>query len=248
MRPPAPFDLDRFAASRNDRPNQFVGVRFSPEGVFLPEPGNTVVRHVVPGSPTERALVDLRARMQALPWAHKFAWTDVESYHMTVFNGLIVTGREPGLWPADMALDMEIAATTPLIDERLAGFEGPGRFDMAIHEVTPFGLTLTGATDADERTARNWRDALTEPFGYRSPGHETYAFHITMAYMIDWLPDDLIAEYRSALAELTAEMREKVPVVDLGPPAFCSFTDMNWFEPVRVLPGSGVEPVVGRRG
>ena len=42
-------------------------------------------------------------------------------------------------------------------------------------------------------------------------------------------------------------MRENVPFIELGPPAFCSFTDMNWFEPVRVLPGSGVEAVVERR-
>lgn len=233
--------LDALTRSSNSVPNKYLGQRFDRDGTFLPEPGNTVVRHVVSGSDTELALLDLREKLQALPAAGLFTFTAPTSLHMTLFQGVIDTEREPAVWPEALPLDMPIYATTEYFAARLADFQGPGPFSMRIAAVTPFGLTLTGATEEDERTARAWRDALCEPFGYRSPGHDSYRFHTTLAYIMDWLPDDLIGPYQAALAELTEEMQARVPVVELGPPAFCTFEDMNAFPPVLVLPGSEEE-------
>lgn len=235
---PPKFSLEAITRSANSAPNRFVGVRFDEDGVFLPEGGNTVVRHVVPESETEATLHELRERIRALPWGHRFAFTDASSLHMTVFNGAIETCREPGFWPAEMALDAPMDQVTAHLAKRLDGFSGPGPFDMRISEITPFGLTLTGTTDKDEETARAWRDALTEPFGYRSPNHDSYVFHVTLAYIIDWLPDEMVADYKAALAEFTAEFQRRVPVLELGPPAFCTFADMNAFPAAMTLPGS----------
>jgi len=244
MARPELFRIENHAASAHAEPNRYVGSRFSEEGVFLPEAGNTVVRHVVPGSDTEAALIGLRERLRELPWGHRCAFTDVASLHMTVFEGVIETRRLAEYWPKALPVEAPLDEVTGYLAGRLEDFEGPGPFDMRIAEVTPFGLTLTGATDADETTARAWREALTEPFTYRSPSHDAYTFHVTLAYIIDWIPDDLIPDYKQALAELTKEFRERVPVVELGPPAFCTFTDMNGFPPVRILPGTGLDPAV----
>ena len=100
----------------------------------------------------------------------------------------------------------------------------------------------------DDMVKRAWRDSLTKPFTYRSPGHDAYTFHVTLAYIIDWIPDDLVPGYRQALAELTEEFRRRVPVVELGPPAFCTFADMNGFPPVMNLPGTGLPPAVAAPG
>jgi hypothetical protein len=238
---PRPLNLEAFSRSANPEPNRYLGSRFSQDGVFLPEAGNTVVRHVVPGSETQAALIELRERLRALPWGHRFAFTEVPSLHMTVFEGAIETRRKDHYWPADLPLDTELGAVTAHLAGRLKGFEGPGPFDMRIFEVTPFGLTLTGATDKDKQMARAWRDALTEPFGYRSPSHDSYFFHVTLAYIIDWLPDEMIGDYKAALAELTREFQRRIPVVELDPPAFCTFADMNAFPPVIKLAESAAE-------
>ena len=238
---PKPFDLEAFKETANSGPNRYVGVRFDDRGTFLPEAGNTVVRHVIPGSDTATALIELRERLRALPWGHRFAFTDASSLHMTVFEGVIETRREPDYWPKDLPLDAPLEAVTEYLAQRLENFEGSGPFDMRIFEVTPFGLTLTGATDKDEQTARAWRDALTEPFGYRSPNHGSYTFHTTLAYIIDWIPDEMIADYRAVLAALTEEFQRRIPVIELGPPALCTFEDMNAFPPVMTLSGSAAE-------
>ncbi|MEO1745668.1 MAG: DUF1868 domain-containing protein [Pseudomonadota bacterium] len=237
---PAPFDYTAFSQSYNAEPVRFIGSRLDADGTFLTERGNTVVRHVIPGSNTAAALLEMRAIMQAGPCAHKLAFTAAESLHMTVFNGVIETSRSKDTWPNDIPRDADVRDTTPIINERLEDYVGPGAFNMRTHEITPFGVTLTGATDADEATARAWRDSLPERFGYRSDGHDTYVFHTTMAYLRGWIPDDRLDEVIAFYRALTEDFVARVPVMELGPPCFCSFEDMNWFEPIRVLPGSDV--------
>lgn len=234
---PAPFDIEAISQSRNSEPNRYLDVRFKRDGTFLPAAGNTVVRPVMPGSETETILNELRERLQALPWGDHFAYTDPHSCHMTVFEGVLDTRREQNYWPADLPLDAPLGDTTDYFAGRLRGFEGPGPFNMRIAEVTPHGLKLTGATQRDEETARALRDALTGPFGYRSPRHDAYTFHITLAYIMEWLPDEMIDEYCRALADLTDDLGARLPKIELNAPALCTFADMNGFPPVMELRG-----------
>ena len=88
---------------RTGRPLHF-GTRFDETGRFLPEPGNTVVAHLVSGSRTETVLTEIRERMMALPHAHHFSFTPVSSLHMTLIQGVIDTRRKQHYWPEGIAL------------------------------------------------------------------------------------------------------------------------------------------------
>ncbi len=213
--------------------NTRLGRRFDASGRFMPEHGNTVVAQVTAGSPTEAALIDLRQSLMDLPHGANFAFTDVASYHMTVFEGVIETRREYGYWPDDLSLDLSIDAMTEAMAAKLDGFAPLPAFRMKLLEVTPHGLSLTGATPEDEATVRAWRDALAKALGYRSPEHDTYGFHTTLAYQIEWPPVEALPLYIAAMAQLTADFAARVRVLDLDAPAFCTFADMNGFPPVR---------------
>ncbi len=219
-------------------PNPRLGSRFNAEGQFLPEHGNTVVAQVTAGSATEAALIDLRSALMALPHADHFAFTPIQSYHMTVFEGVIETRRARGYWPDDLPLDASIDTMTQAMSAKLAGFTPPPPFRMRLVEVTPLGLHLTGATDQDEAHVRAWRDALADALGFRTPAHQTYGFHTTMAYQKHWPPADGLGLYERALAQMGADFAARVPVLDLDPPAFCRFSDMNAFPPVRRFVGA----------
>jgi hypothetical protein len=215
--------------------NPSLGVRFDRTGKFLPEAGNTVVSQVIPGSPTDEALIWLRRELQSLPFAHHFAFTDIASYHMTVFEGVIESRRQPHHWPASLPLDAEIPEMTLKMAAMLDGFASPPAFAIKPVAVTPFGLRLTAATDADEVNARAWRDALSDAFGFRTPGHDDYRFHTTLAYVHTWLPAAALPGYREAMERLTAAFVARVPAMDLAPVGFCTFADMNAFPQVRRL-------------
>jgi hypothetical protein len=212
-----------------------LGQRFDKAGQFLPEAGNTVVAQVVSGSGTEAALIWLRGEIMALPFAQHFAFTDVASYHMTVFEGVIETRRSSGHWPSTIPLDASIDTVTDAMMTMLHDFPTLPDFAIRPVEVTPFGLELKGATPEDEAAARHWRDTLARTFGYRSASHDTYMFHTTMAYMHSWLPREALPDYVAAMTRLTDNFRQRVPVMELSRPAFCRFADMNAFPPLLAL-------------
>ena len=212
--------------------NPRLGVRFNSDGRFLPEAGNTVVAQVLPGSATEAALIWLRAELQALPFAHHFAFTDVPSYHMTVFEGVIETRRAAGFWPPSIPLDASIDTATATMARMVADLPFLPDFAMRPVAVTPFGVTLAGATGADEAAVRIWRNCLAEAFGYRTPRHERYVFHTTLAYVHTWLPGEALPAYAEAMAHLSTGFAARVPLMDLARPAFCRFKDMNSFPAV----------------
>lgn len=224
-----------FLETGKDGPPFYLGRRFDAAGNFLFEPGNTVVSHVVPGSATEAALTRVRERLGALPFADCFAWTPVESWHMTVFQGTIEGRRAAGFWPEGMVLDAPVEETTRVLDARLEGFAPAAPFSVKLVEVTPLGLVVAGATPEDERGLRALRDRLAEAFGYRHPDHDDYTFHVTLAYVKEWLPAGAEATYLPALDAIGRDFAAEIPVLELAPPAFCTFRDMNLFTPLRVL-------------
>jgi len=94
-----PYDYEGALIWDEGLTHPHLGKRFDALGRFLPEHGNTVVAQVVPGSPTEAALISLRATLQVLPHAAHFAFTDVKSYHMTAFMARSKPAARPGSGP-----------------------------------------------------------------------------------------------------------------------------------------------------
>jgi hypothetical protein len=215
--------------------NPHLGRRFDSTGRILPEAGNTVVCQLIEDSFSEAALLDLRAEMKALPEAHKMAFTAVSSWHMTVFEGIIEHNRASTHWPKDIPLDAPVDQVTAAFVQRLDGFPTLPPLRMAIREATPFGITLEGATLQDEANARVWRDRLSEALGLRTPNHDSYGFHLTMAYAMDWLSPEALPRWKQELEAFTHILKERVEVLDLARPALCTFSDMNAFPPIRPL-------------
>jgi hypothetical protein len=123
--------------------------------------------------------------------------------------------------------------------QRLAGFPPGPKFRVVVLSAVPTGLRVAGATEADRIAMQTWRDALAARWGYRHPDHETYVFHITFAYLIAWLDDDALPRWQAMLDAAAARIRETSPVLELCPPAFCAFADMNHFAELQVLPVAG---------
>lgn len=154
---------------------------------------------------------------------------------MTLFQGIIEYRRRLPYWRSDVPLDTSIDDMTRLYLERLQGFEGHGPFKVKIVEVVPTGLTVAGATEEDRRILKAWRDALSVPFGYRHPDHDTYVFHITFAYQIRRLADQRAAAWQELFDDCLSFLKREAQVIELKAPAFCSFKDMKHFEELLVL-------------
>jgi len=74
--------LAGFFEGTNPTPPVHLGSRYDTSGTFLLEPGNTVVSHLVGGSPSEAAVIEVRERLRAMPDADRLAFTPISSLHM----------------------------------------------------------------------------------------------------------------------------------------------------------------------
>jgi hypothetical protein len=239
-------ELLHYASSHNPAPPSHMGTRYGKRGGFLREPGNTVVSHVAKGSETERVLIDIRDGYLDMPEADKLLLTPVTSLHMTLFQGIIEYRRKPGFWPADLPLDTPIDDMTEMMAARLEGFQAPDPFSVIVSGADPAGLTVEGRREEDRRAMRAWRDAFADLLGYRHPNHDTYVYHITFAYPIERLSDAALPAWQSLLDDIPGRIAARVPELELTPPAFCVFEDMNHFHEILIFdPEEDMEAIDG---
>ncbi|MDL2404302.1 DUF1868 domain-containing protein [Rhizobium calliandrae] len=228
-------ELLKYSKSRHPEPPPRLGRRYDLSGNFQYEPGNTIVRHLVEGSETQRAVVAAREKFLAMPEASQFTFTPISSLHMTLFQGIIEHRRTRPYWPADIALDAPIDEMTAIMGERLKTLSMREPFKVAVTHARPSGLLVDGATETDRRVMRAWRNALADLLGYRHPDHDVYPFHITFAYVIERLGDEALPRWQAMLDQVAADIRATAPIIEMRPPAFCSFDDMNHFEELLVF-------------
>lgn len=228
-------DLEYISAAGHDQPPRHLGRRYNTEGEFLAEPGNTVVCHLVEGSQSESAIIQTRQRFLDMPEASQLAFTPVSSLHMTVFQGIIEFRRALPYWPEDMPLDTPIEAMTDYYRERLLAFPALPAFNMQVIGLRPAGLVMKGTTAEDDRILALWRKTFADFFGYRHSDHDTYEFHITLSYIIRWFDPECLPRWQAMLDEELEKLRAVVPVIEMQPPAFCEFRDMNHFKELVVF-------------
>lgn len=225
------------AAAGANGPPRFLGQRFDSAGRALSEPGNTVVAMLADGPFRER-LRAIRARLEATEAGRTaIAWLPESSWHMTLFDGVLLNEERAEYWPrglprvpdrAEVTLNHMRAAIRqhpipqPPYRMRttcLGGFATGG-----------FGIRFEEADTAERSRLRAWRHAIAAAAGLsHRPGHQAYVFHLTLGYMIAW-PDQAAAEaFDQAVAR---ELASPLPPPDFLPGRLCVFADMTRFDPV----------------
>ena len=188
-----------------------VGHKFEIDGSVRPFAGNTIICHLSQTSPLQQPLKALYAELETGSLASVYTLLPPSSWHMTVFEGICDQIREPGYWPSDLPLDASLMECNAFFEERLKGFEPDFRapIQMSISNFRPLvdgiSLKLTPVDVAEEIRLRVLRNRLSDLLNLRPPGHESYVFHLSIAYLIRHLTEDQKAEL-STLQERTGMM------------------------------------------
>jgi len=224
------LDLQVLTRSDTDGPTPpaMVG-KFTAQGEVLACPGNTTLCHVQPESAAHKAITELQNGLKAGPVADAFAFLPPASFHMTVFNGVIVTERDAEWWPDHVPDDVD--AATEYLMPRFQSVEGFSQVSLRPTALLAgHSLRVSGATDADEAVLRATRDRLAAATGLHRKSHASYPFHITLAYPLRWLTEPEAQAVSDLSQELFAELLSVLRSFPLGPVEICRFETMHRFD------------------
>lgn len=218
-------------------------LKFHKDGSVRPFAGNTVICHLPAQCGMRDVMSDLREQLKTSPFRNRLGLTTVDSYHMTIFAGANDQGRKASGWPVYVSQGATIEHCNAAVMERMQTlrlqYELPFRVMIDVPATLSYPractLRMKAVNDQEEKNLRSVRDQLAEAYGFRLPGHATYAFHVTMSYQMTPFTDSERKEYQDLLAAYVQKMVAEQPVLELGNPEYCTFADMLRFTPSLLL-------------
>ena len=212
------------------------GGKFTPDGAVQTWPGNTFICHVDRASAAYAAILELQEEVKKSEFNRFFTFLPPPSIHMTVYQAL-APGMTAGTgWPKDLPEDLSRDQLTAHLLDRLAPLALPTSYPVKVDGLfCGYSLTMVGADEVADSALRQARTALRDATGIQFSDFDEYVFHITMAYLVDWLSETTARELVAFSGELESRFKSAIGTIELGPIEFCNFDSMHHFEPVRVL-------------
>ena len=214
-----------------------IGTKFYEDGRVRAFPGNTVVAPITPENPAYAVAVQLRDMVKAFGLEDYYTMLPADSYHMTVIDGLVDQIRTDDHWPANLRKDAPMEQVDDYVTDAFvrAGIPQPAqmRFDEIHVSKNCMIIHLLPANEAQERILRDFRDRAAEEEGVKFNGHDTYRFHISLAYtrvVPEGEAADRLEQMKAAMNAILAQQ----PPFMTGTPYMAYFNDMYAFSPNRI--------------
>jgi hypothetical protein len=215
-----------------------VGRKFFANGRVRPFAGNTIICHAPQQGDNAgyfNALLDIYRDAVVLPYAKKIALTPPSSYHVTIFGGANDQERRPGLWPKAVPLDAGMTACNAWVAQKLKALSLdcalPLRFKIDLdppHEA-PFVLRLLPVDAQEDAKLRRLIARLSATLGITPPGIDTYQFHTTLGYSLQWLDDNEDRDFQGRMTAWRGAINRQCPEIPFGAPEYCLLDDMYAF-------------------
>lgn len=214
-----------------------IGVKFYEDGSVRAFHGNTVVAPIRQENPAYSVAVRLRDMVKEFNLEDYYTMLPSDSYHMTVIGGLDDQLRVDEHWPPMLPKNAPMEAADDHYTAAIAraGLPGPlrMRFDAIRVSNNCMIIHLLGADAEQEQIARSFRDRAAAEVGVKFRGHDTYRFHISLAYT-RVIPEGEAAQRLEKMKEAMNAVLAQQPAFMTGTPHVAYFKDMYAFSPTRI--------------
>ena len=92
-------------------------------------------------------------------------------------------------------------------------------------------IVLCPADEESGRKLKDYRDTVSAATGIRHPGHDTFRYHISLAYRLQEFSQEEKQEEEAISKELTEVIKKRVAPFCIPAPQFVIFNDMMSYEP-----------------
>ena len=213
-----------------------IGLKFNQCGSPAAYPGNTVVADINPDSPAYPVLIKTLEEIDKAELSPLLIKLPVDSYHVTIMRGLNHRIRTPEFWPPELPVDAPLSEMARFVKTRLEGIAFPASFAMKIESIQwndeDVRVHLAPATDEAKQTLRALRDRMADALGFRLPGHDGYAFHATLAYVLHRAQEEDSIKIARIIDEFRANHSGRL-VFELPAPYLAFYEDMMKFSRER---------------
>lgn len=218
-------------------PTPSVGTKFESDGGARFFPGNSIVSNLAQQSTQHELLCRMQDDAKRESFGESLTFLPPSSFHMTLFDLVCDQIRQPEHWSSKIGLDAPLSEVDAQLARWLEPLSFPQRLSMKVDCVgrLEIGLhvLLEPIDNEVERELRNFREGISRTTGIRHPDHETYPFHITLAYMLRYLTVTQQRDLQRFVSRWDATLAESFGVLDLEPAQLVFFDDMLAFPSER---------------
>ena len=219
-----------------ESPSAAVGTKFHADGRVRAFPGCSVVSAVSPLAPQYALLAEQMEILRGCCVSQRLAVLPAQSLHMTVIDLVCDQVRRTEHWSSKLPLDAPLAKVRADMRSWLDGALDAPPLRVTFETLLEHRTTVKAmVTPADEETAgalMDLRRVVSERTGVRHPSHESYGFHISLAYWVYEPVREELEVFERDLRRSDERIRQAFGVLTIEAPKLVFFPDMHSFPPV----------------
>ena len=209
-----------------------VQFKFDQDGHAIPYYGNTIISFL--NTFRYRIFsesIKVWERMRKAGFAKRLAFLPPSSFHMTVLSLCREIDRGTDRWPSGVPDDAKFAEIDACLKERVERIPYPEEIWMEPEICEAHRIVLCPADEESGRKLKDYRDTVSAATGIRHPGHDTFRYHISLAYRLQEFSQEEKQEEEAISKELTEVIKKRVAPFCIPAPQFVIFNDMMSYEP-----------------
>ncbi len=205
--------------------------KFDHNGKPLPFPGCSIISKIPLKSDLFYEIKLLQLKYKNLSPEKAYTYLPETSFHMTLFDCCNVNTVNTPYWPKKIVEDNNYTKIAYLLSKRIKKYIFPDRFDLKLKKLFGgYSIILESNTNKDEKIIRGCRNKLSDLLGIRFENHDTYTFHITLAYILRKLKGDEIEKLIKTNSRLREMFVKNFPIIRIEKPVLCTFENMYEFK------------------
>ena len=201
--------------------------KFDHIGRPIPFPGCSIISKIPIKSDLFFEIKLLQSKYRDFNPDKAYTYLPDTSFHMTFFDCCNINTLNTRYWPRDIFRDNNYKNISKVLSKRIKDLKFPEKFNLKLKKLFGgYSMVLEGNTKKDEKINRDYRNKLSTLLGIRFENHETYSFHITLAYILRKLKDDEIKKLIIYNSKLLEGFFKKIPIIQIKKPELCTFENM----------------------
>ena len=205
--------------------------KFDHNGKPLPFPGCSIISKIPLKSDLFHEIKLLQLKYKDLSPEKAYTYLPATSFHMTLFDCCNVNTVNTPYWPKKIVEDNNYTKIAYVLSKRIKKYIFPDKFDLKLKKLFGgYSIILEGNTNKDEKIIRGCRNKLSDLLGIRFENHDTYTFHITLAYILRKLKGDEIEKLIKTNSRLREMFVKNFPIIQIEKPVLCTFENMYEFK------------------